>query len=59
MSTKNPKFININYIENRKSHEWMNKNLSPKGKSPFIRDAVSEKIAKAKLDKKVIPKPSK
>lgn len=56
MSTKNPKFININYIESAKSKEWMNKNLDAKGKSPFIRAAVAEKIERVKLDKKLIPK---
>lgn len=35
----------------------MNKNLDPKGKSPFIREAVAEKIEKVKLDKKVIKLP--
>lgn len=55
MSTKNPKFININYIESAKSKEWMNKNLDAKGKSPFIRAAVAHRIEiqeKIKLDKK-------
>lgn len=55
----NKDYININYIESVKSREWMNKNLAPKGKSPFIRDAVEqriERIEKVKLDKKRVSK---
>jgi hypothetical protein len=53
------KYININYVELKKTKEWMNKNLSATGKSPFIRAAVLEKIGKLELDKKDIPKSNK
>jgi hypothetical protein len=49
------KYININYVEAKKSKEWMNKNLPATGKSPFIRGAVQKEIEryeKVKLDKK-------
>lgn len=45
------KYLNVNYIETKKSKEWMNKNLPATGKSPFIREAVAEKINRTKIDK--------
>lgn len=45
------KTIKKNYLEDKKSKEWMDKNLSPTRQSDFIRKAVAEKITKTKNEK--------
>ena len=41
---KKTQWVSVNYQEDIKSKEWLNKNTGKTGMSAFIREAVAEKI---------------
>ena len=48
------KTVQKHYMEDAKTKDWMDKNLSPTKQSEFIREATKEKIEAIKNSKKVV-----